>query len=208
MWRVVFCMVAVVVFAVWISVQMFKIQLVEGQELLSQSDSLTIKRQDISPARGNIYSDDGSLLATSMPIYQIRWDATVCKEDTFKKYVNALAASLAAMYPENSESFYRTMLKKARDDQNRYKLIRRRVNYNEQKRLREMPIFKFGRYRGGFISELTTRRVKPAGQLAFRTIGYRTKDNPGVGLERSYEEDLGELKESDLSKKYLVVIDH
>ncbi|MBT8327550.1 MAG: transpeptidase family protein [Bacteroidia bacterium] len=194
MWRVVFCMVAVVLFAVWISVQMFKIQLIQGPELLSQSDSITIKRQDISPARGNIYSDDGSLLATSMPIYQIRWDATVCKEDTFRKYVNVLAASLEQMYPENTESYYRTMLKKARADGNRYKLIRRRVNYTEQKILRAMPIFNKGRYRGGFVSELTTKRVKPAGQLAFRTIGYRTKDNPGVGLERSYENDLGGVK--------------
>ena len=201
MWRVVFCMVAVMLFAVWISVQMFKIQLIQGPGLLSQSDSITIKRQDISPARGNIYSDDGSLLATSMPIYQIRWDATVCKEDTFRKYVNALAFSLAQMYPDNTESYYRTMLRKARADKNRYKLIRRRVNYTEQKTLRAMPIFNKGRYRGGFVSELTTKRVKPAGQLAFRTIGYRTKDNPGVGLERSYESDLGGVKGERLVQK-------
>ena len=77
----------VVVFAFWVSFQMFRIQLVEGDKWLAMSDSATIRHQDISPARGNIYSDNGSLLSTSMPIYEIRWDATVVNSDTFQFYV-------------------------------------------------------------------------------------------------------------------------
>lgn len=194
MWRAVSGMALVAVFAVWVVIEMFRIQVVEGDKWLAMSDSATIRHQDISPARGNVYSDDGSLLSTSMPIYDVRWDATVVNQDTFNKYVNDLAISLNQLYPENSASYYRTMLKKARKDGNRYKLIRRRVGYHEQKAIREFAIFKKGRYRGGFLSELTTKRVKPAGKLAYRTIGYSTADNPGVGLERSYEEDLGGVK--------------
>lgn len=194
MGRVVFGMGVVVLFAGWVSFQMFRIQVVEGEKWLSMSDSATIRHQDITPARGNIYSDDGSLLSTSMPIYEIRWDATVVNKDTFNAYVDELAIDLADLFPENSASYYRTMLRKARRDGNRYKLIRRRVSYPEQKQMRDFAIFRKGRYRGGFLSELTTKRVKPAGQLAFRTIGYSSVDNPGVGLERSYDDDLGGVK--------------
>ncbi len=194
MWRAVFGMGAVVLFAIWVSVEMFRIQLIEGDKWLSVSDSATIRHQDISPARGNIYSDDGSLLSTSMPIYEIRWDATVVQSDTFAKYADRLAIELSELFPDNSASYYSTILKKAKREKSRYKLIRRRVTYHEQKAMREFAIFNKGRFKGGFLSELNTKRVKPAGRLAFRTIGYRNEDNPGVGLERTYDVDLGGVK--------------
>ena len=99
MWRVVFGMSVVALFALYVTFQMFRVQIVEGDKWLSLSDSTTIRRIDISPARGNIYSDDGSLLSTSMPIYDIRWDATVVNADTFKTYVNELAFELSELFP-------------------------------------------------------------------------------------------------------------
>ncbi|PCJ65560.1 MAG: cell division protein [Bacteroidetes bacterium] len=195
MWRVVFGMSVVVIFALAVSFQMFKIQIVEGEKWLAFSDSTTIRHQDISPARGNIYSDDGSLLSTSMPIYEIRWDATVVNQDTFNAFVNELSVDLSNMFPDKTATYYRTMLKRAKRDGNRYKLIRRKVNYHQQKAMHDFPIFSKGRYRGGFLPQLHTKRVKPAGELAHRTIGwYHDEDNQGVGLERSYDKDLGGVK--------------
>ena len=200
-WRVVFGMGVVVLFAFWVSFQMFRIQLVEGNKWLAMSDSITIRHQDISPARGNIYSDNGSLLSTSMPIYEIRWDATVVNDDTFHFYVNELAQQLARLFPDKTSLYYKSKLNTAKKSKSRYVLIRRKVNYHEQKTMRDFPIFRKGRYRGGFMAELNTKRVKPAGNLAFRTIGYRTKDNPGVGLERTYNDDLGGVKGKRLVQK-------
>jgi len=195
MWRVVFGMSAVVLFAIVVSFKMFTIQIVEGEKWLAMSDSTTIRKQNISPARGNIYSDDGSLLSTSMPIYEIRWDATVVSKDTFRVFVSELSIELSKLFPEHSASYYSSMLKTARRDNNRYTLIRRKVDYHQQKALAEMPIFRKGRYKGGFLPMLNTKRVKPAGELALRTIGwYHDKQNQGVGLERSYDLDLGGVK--------------
>ncbi|MDA8930869.1 transpeptidase family protein [Bacteroidia bacterium] len=194
MQRVIFGMSVVALFAFWVTFQMFRVQIVEGERLLSLSDSTTIRHQDISPARGNIYSDDGNLLSTSMPIYDIRWDATIVNQDTFDAQVNELATQLSQMFPDHTASYYLTLLKKARKDKNKYKLIRRRVGYHEQKAIRDFVIFRKGRYRGGYLSELSTKRVKPAGLLANRTIGYSTINNPGVGLERAYDKDLGGSK--------------
>lgn len=201
LWRVAICFAGVAVFAVWVAVEMFSIQLVHGQMWLSQSDSFAIVRQDISPTRGNIYSDNGSLLATSMPIYELRFDPTVVDKDSFRLQVGLLAQELSAMFPEYTASYYKKYLISARNSGSRYLLIRRNVNYNQLKEMKTWPIFRMGKYKGGMISELTTKRVRPAGQLAFRTIGYRTEDNPGVGLERAYDQDLSGVSGKRLAQK-------
>ncbi|MBR9861769.1 transpeptidase family protein [bacterium] len=170
---------------------MFKIQFVEGEKWLNQSDSLTIIQQQINPSRGNIYSDNGSLLATSMPIYEVAFDPMVVDKDTFYTHLSELCRRLSELFPETTAKQFRTSFEQARRNERSYVRIRNRVNYNELKELKQFPIFRLGRYRGGLISSLTTKRVHPAGQLAFRTVGYYTEDNPGVGLERSYTEDLG-----------------
>lgn len=180
---------------------MLKIQVVEGEMWLSQSDSVAIVRQDISPARGNIYSDNGSLLATSMPIYSVHFDPTVVDKDSFREYVGELAQHMAEMFPDYSATYYKKYFVSGRSSGSRYLLIKRRVNYNQLKEMKAWPIFRMGKYRGGLISELTTRRIRPAGQLAFRTIGYRTEDNPGVGLERAYDADLGGVKGQRLAQR-------
>ena len=201
LWRVAVCFAAVVLFGLWVSYEMLHIQLKEGDKWLSLSDSTSIKKQEISPTRGNIYSDNGSLLATSMPSYEVRFDPTVVDRDSFNRFVGALAESMAQLYPEYSASYYKNKLTRARNKGSRYVLIRRRANYNEWQAMKQWPIFRMGRYKGGMISLLTTRRVRPAGQLAYRTIGYRTKDNPGVGLEREYDQVLSGVSGSRLVQK-------
>ena len=189
-WRVVFGMGIMLLLSIWVSIQMFRIQLNEGEKWLAMSDSAMIRYQDISPARGNIYSDNGSLLSTSMPIYEIRWDASVVNDDTFQYYVDQLSQQLHDLFPDQSLSYFKSKLITGKKTNSKYVLIRRKVNYPDQKKMQDFPIFSKGKYGGGFLAELTTKRVKPAGNLAFRTIGYCTEDNPGVGLERSYNEDL------------------
>lgn len=201
LWRVTICLVAVGLFAVWVAVKMFTIQLVQGEMWLSKSDSTVIGRQAISPTRGNIYADDGALLATSMPNYEVRFDPTVVNPDSFRLQVADLASAMNKMFPEYSASYYKRLLVQGRNAGSRYILIKRRVNYNQFKEMKEWPIFRMGRYKGGMIAQLTTRRVRPAGQLAYRTIGYWTKDNPGVGLEREYNVDLSGVEGSRLVQK-------
>jgi cell division protein FtsI (penicillin-binding protein 3) len=190
MWRVAFCFLVVAFFALGIAYKMFRVQMAEGDKWLNQSDSLAIRHQSIEPSRGNIYSANGRLLATSMPIYEVAFDPMVVDRDTFLRYIPELSSRLSQLFPETSAEQFRRTFETARKRQRNYVLIKRKVNYNQLKEMKQFPIFRLGRYEGGLISFLTTRRVHPAGQLAFRTVGYYTEDNPGVGLERSYTEEL------------------
>lgn len=151
-WRVVFGMGIMLLLSIWVSVQMFRIQLNEGEKWLAMSDSAMIRYQDISPARGNIYSDNGSLLSTSMPIYEIRWDASVVNDDTFQYYVDQLSQQLHDLFPDQSLSYFKSKLITGKKTNSKYVLIRRKVNYPDQKKMQDFPIFNKGKYGGGFFS--------------------------------------------------------
>lgn len=200
-WRVIISFSAVVVFAIWVGIKVFVIQLKEGDKWTSMADSLYLRDVEISPIRGNIYSDNGSLLATSMPIYEVRWDPTVSKQDTFNKHIGSLAQKIASTFGGKTQAEVRKNLVNARKKRRRYVLIKRKVSYTQLKTMKTWPIFRDGRYGGGLRAELTTVRAQPAGKLASRTIGYRKENWKGVGLERSFDGILGGTSGKKLVQK-------
>src|SRR5690554_925032 len=180
----------IVLFAVAVLVQLIRVQYVEGKEWIAMADSLSTRYVDVEAVRGNIYSHDGSLLASSIPEYELRMDllASGIEDDSvFNVQVDSLAMKLAEFFKDRSASQYARELRGARKNKNRYFLIKRNVGHQELKIVREFPIFNLGRYRGGLIAERKNKRILPFQNLAARTIGYKL-DNEGVyvGLEGAY----------------------
>jgi cell division protein FtsI (penicillin-binding protein 3) len=131
--------------------------------------------------KGNIYSADGSLLATSIPNYEIRFDAKAPKTETFEKHIKALSDSLATVL-DKSGSYFEKELRKARENKNRYYLIARNLSYTEYVKIKGFPLFNLGAFKGGIIIEQETVRKHPIGKIAERTIGYDRID-PATGVE-------------------------
>src|SRR5690606_41644325 len=102
--------------------------------------------------RGNIYSDNGSLLATSLPFYKVAFDATLPKDEIFNKGIDSLAYNLSRFFKDKSQQEYKRMLKDARATRKQYVIVNpTRSNYQQKKRMMEWPIFREGRLRGGAI---------------------------------------------------------
>jgi cell division protein FtsI (penicillin-binding protein 3) len=140
--------------------------------------------------RGNIYSVDGSLLATSVPEYELHMDmiaGKIAEDEVFYSKVDSLAAALANLYPDKTTRDYSRLLREARKEKLRYQLVRRRVTFNELKAIRKFPIFNLGKYGGGLIVEQKNKRILPFKSLAARTIGYNNENVVNrVGLEGAY----------------------
>ena len=68
---------AMLVLAIGILYKMFYIQIALGEEYREIDQERNVRIRTIEAARGNIYSDDGSLLATSFPVFDLYWDS-VC----------------------------------------------------------------------------------------------------------------------------------
>ena len=166
------------VFALAVVFKLVSIQFIQGDEYRALAEKRTLEDFDIPANRGNVYSADGSLLATSIPKYDIRIDAIQAKEATFEKHIGALADSLHA-YKGKPVSYYKNVIRKARKNKNRYFLLARNISYSDYIRMRNFPLLNLGAIKGGLIVEQTTRREHPMGGVAERTIGYERQDEDG-----------------------------
>jgi cell division protein FtsI (penicillin-binding protein 3) len=176
-------LVAVFIFlmAIAIVVKLTNIQWVEGDYYRKLAKQRTVRNFVIPANKGNIYSADGSLLATSIPNYEIRFDAKAPKTETFEKHVKALSDSLATVL-DRPGGYYEKELRKARANKNRYYLIARNLSYTEYVKIKGFPLFNLGAFKGGIIVEQETVRKHPIGKIAERTIGYDRID-PATGVE-------------------------
>ncbi|MEG0850978.1 MAG: penicillin-binding protein [Flavobacterium sp.] len=176
-------LVAVFIFlmAIAIVVKLTNIQWVEGDYYRKLAKQRTVRNFVIPANKGNIYSADGSLLATSIPNYEIRFDAKAPKTETFEKHVKALSDSLVTVL-DKPGSYFEKELRKARENKNRYYLIARNLSYTEYVKIKGFPLFNLGAFKGGIIVEQETVRKHPIGKIAERTIGYDRID-PATGVE-------------------------
>ena len=85
-------------FALAISVKLMNIQFVDGEKYRELAKENTTKNFVIPANRGNVYADDGSLLATSVPKYDIRFDAVTVSSEDFKENLKPLSEGLSKMF--------------------------------------------------------------------------------------------------------------
>jgi len=176
------------IFTVAIVYQLFHIQFSEGEDLRKKAQNLSVKYVDIEARRGNILADDGSLLATSVPRFDLFADLSpkTVNESLFNDSVDALSKKMAAYFKDKTADEYKKYLRNGRAQNNRYLRIARNLDFFGMKEVSSFPIFNAGRYRGGLIVEQNDRREMPFDNLAKRTIGY-IRDNYPVGIEGAYD---------------------
>ncbi|UGU14875.1 transpeptidase family protein [Sinomicrobium kalidii] len=190
--RLYFVAGAMFLFSVAVAVKLVFIQ-VDGEEYRQMAEERMVKNFTIPSNRGNLYSDDGSLLATSVTKYDIRFDALTVSAKNFEKYLKPLSDKLSKMLGRPS-SYYQKAFRKARANKNRYLLVTRDLGYADYIRIKNFPLFELGPYKGGIIVEQHVEREHPLGKIAERSIGYERVDDKGhvlrVGLEGAYSEYL------------------
>ena len=189
MYRVYFMAIGMLLFALTLVGKLFYIQWVQGDFYTSKLEASTLKSVVLEASRGNIYADDGSILATTVPRYELRWDAMVVSKSLFEENKQELAASLAILMG-HSKNYYLKRLQNARAQKSRYFLIGKNFTYSEFQAIKALPIFNLPLYKGGLIVEQQLVREHPLGKVAERTVGYEQRDRSGfylrVGLEGAF----------------------
>ena len=170
--------ILILILAVSVVFKLVNIQFVKGDYYIGLSEQNNIKNIIIPANRGSVYSSGGKLLATSVPKYDIRFDALAPSDKNFNENLTDLSNSLSEYYNKPA-SFYMQLLRNARESKNRYLLVARNLGYNDHLLIKNFPLFKLGSYRGGVIIEQKTKRDYPMGGVAQRTIGYERKDDQG-----------------------------
>lgn len=191
LWRVYLSYLLVVVVCITIFGKAVYIQQVEGAKWRSMSDSLHQKLDEIEAERGTIYSEDGQMLSTSIPQFDIYIDFRVeslrqKNGQLFRSGVDSLSECLANLFKDQTAGQYKAMLQQAYKDEEGYFPLKKKISFREYEQLRTFPIFKLGRYKSGLIANEKTIRLNPYQMLAFRTIGL-ARDSNKVGLEMAYD---------------------
>src|SRR5207344_165864 len=89
----------------------FYIQQAQGAFWKSMGDSLHLKYEPLIAERGTIYSEDGNMLSTSIPIFDVFVDfgADGLREKNgrrFKSNIDSLSSCLANLFGDKTKSAY------------------------------------------------------------------------------------------------------
>jgi len=193
--RVYLVYLGVLLFGLFVLGRAFYIQSFDKSVMTEIAKKQEMRVFGIDAIRGNICSDDGTLLAVSYPIFDIRMDVITdsITDELFAKNVDSLSVCLAGLFGDKTATEYKDLLWEGRRNNERYLLIQRDVTYTELRKMRKFPIFKRGKYKGGLIVIPQYQRELPFKSLAKRTIGYEseTPDNRVyVGLEGYFTKNL------------------
>lgn len=208
LWRVYALYAAMLLFGIAVVIRIAFIQIKEGSELKDAARNFELKMFEIEAVRGNILSDNGSLLATSVPVFSLHMD--VCSphidDDIFNSNVDSLAICLSNLFNKKSKSQYLKELKRAREHKKRYLSIADGVTYSQLKKVKKFPILRLGRFKGGLIVDRSERRERPFKELAARTIGYVNEkgtesEKVYVGIEGAYHDILKGVDGQQLKRR-------
>lgn len=190
LWRVYLIYFIICLFGVAIISKIFIIQFSEGDKWRARAESFSTRFVDIEAVRGNIYDANGSLLATSLPYFEVGMDVNTdaITKEIFSDNVDSLSICLANLFKDRSMKEYRKMLYKARKSGDRWVVLQRDVSYTDLQKMKKFPILRKGKNRGGFVYLQTNKRERPFQFLAARTIGKLNENGTGksYGLEVAF----------------------
>jgi len=178
-------------FGALIIFQAAKIQIKEGPKLraLAMEQKSRYRYDTIQPERGNIYNEDGILLCSSVPEFEVGIDFSVMNADTFKARIDTLSLCMATLFKDKTADDYKEEFIHEFEKQCQYYPIPGKLNYVQYEAMRSFPIFNKGKGLGGFITHRSEKRDPPYKNLAYRTLGIYRDDNSS-GLEGQYNDEL------------------
>ncbi len=191
LWRVYLCYILVVAVCILILGKAFYIQQVQGTYWRGLSDSLHQRIAEIPAARGTIYSEDGQMLSTNIPQFDITIDFRVeplheKNGKSFRENIDSLSICLADLFKDQTAEMYKSSLTKAYEAREGNFELKKKIDYRQYLQLAKFPLFKLGRYKSGMIAQERNIRLNPYHNMGYRTIGL-ARDQNKVGLELSYD---------------------
>ncbi len=200
LWRVYLIYIGMAILCVFIVGKALVIQQVQGNYWRGMADSLHQKFIDIEADRGTIYSQDGQMLSTSIPQFDVYIDfgAEGLRDKAgqrFKENVDSLSYCIANLFKDKTKDEYKKILKKEYAAKNRYYALHKKMTFKEWQQMRDFPLVRLGKNKSGFIADINMKRLNPYKLLANRTVGlsrsfidvHNKEVVKNLGLEYAYD---------------------
>ena len=189
LWRLYLVSTVMLIFGIGIGYKLFHLQFIDGDKYRKIAEEKTLKSFVVNSSRGNISSEDGSLLATSTTKFDVFFDSKTVPNHIFSSEIQSLSIELSKILGDDDVKWLNNF-REAKNNNNRYLPIIKNIDLDKVNEFKKLPIFKYGSIKGGLIIEKKIKREYPLGKVAERTIGYEKIDKDGdywgVGLEHAY----------------------
>ena len=176
-------------FIVW---DMFKTSVMYSNDWNRKADSILTSEVPIEPERGKLLADNGTVLAANLQYYTLRidWFTAGIKDSVLMKNIDPLCDSLAAFDNSRTANQWKEKLLGDREKilsnktkRNRaYRVFRRMLSHGEYERVKRFPFFNLAKNKNGLYYERESKRCKPYGSMASRSIGSVGKDSTSSTL--------------------------
>ncbi|PIF43918.1 cell division protein FtsI (penicillin-binding protein 3) [Chryseobacterium sp. 52] len=158
------------------------------QEIKDDYINKNYREATLKAARGNLFASDGSILATTVMRYDVYLDFKTMKDTIYSNNIGALTDSLSKMFGKSRGEF-RQKFDEQKKKKNQYYTLVKGLDFDQYDRVRNFPIFKKGKNKGGFIVDRNYKRELATSEIGAGTIGI---DNGEVkaGLEGAFSKYL------------------
>ena len=191
LWKTHLVYMLVLLFGVAILVKIILVQTKDSKKLVELAEKRELRVKELEASRGNIFSYDGKLMATSVPVFDVFFDSQSVDQEIFVSKIDSLSQQMALLIPKRTAAQWKEYLSTAKAEGKRYHPIAKNISLSEYRQMQKFAIFNRGPFKGGIVAEKKTRRTRPYKELAGRLIGYvNENENLYVGLEGAYNDYL------------------
>ncbi len=186
-WGYLFALIASIIFVLFLT-RIVVLQNTNVEAIKQDYISKNYREATLKAARGNLYAADGSILATTVMRYDIYIDFKVIKDTVYTNNIGALTDSLNAMF-EKPRNHYRQIFDEQRKKKNQYYSLVKGLDFDQYDRIRNFPILKRGKNKGGFIVDRNYKRELATAEIGSGTIGMDDERGKS-GLEAAFSKYL------------------
>lgn len=191
LWKTHLVYMLVLLFGVALLAKIILVQTKDSKELVELAEKRELRVKELEASRGNIFSYDGKLMATSVPVFDVFFDSQSVDQEIFVSKIDSLSQQMALLIPKRTAAQWKEYLSTAKAEGKRYHPIAKNISLSEYRQMQKFAIFNRGPFKGGIVAEKKTRRTRPYKELAGRLIGYvNENENLYVGLEGAYNDYL------------------
>lgn len=181
----------VLLFGIAIIAKIILMQTKDNSELLERAEQREYRVKTLEASRGNIFSSDGQLMATSIPLYDVFFDYKAVDSVFFAQNIDSLCLQMADLFPKRNATQWKAFFAEGKARKNRHYKIALNITQTELRQMQNFVIFNRGIYKGGIIYEKKIRREHPYKELASLMLGMANEDKGYYfGIEGAYNDFL------------------
>ena len=191
LWKTYLVYFLVLIFGIAIIAKIIVVQTKDNKELEKLAEQREYRVDTLEASRGNIFSSDGQLMATTIPLYDVFFDYKSVDSAFLADNIDSLCGQMASLFPKRNREQWKAFFAEGRAKKNRHYKIALNITHTELRQMQQFVIFNRGLYKNGLIIDKKIRREHPYKDLASLMLGMANeKKGYFFGLEGAYNDYL------------------